>query len=158
MPRKFTMQRQRDPGLRQPRWKVASRIIALFAILLGIFATFPKTSNVSDTSSLSWTQHDTGPNGRFTSVSCVSANFCLAVDDQGNYALWNGKTWAQHHIVPSNASDPDHDGDTDSNGNGSVGKLNSVSCVSPSFCVIAGNNGKVITFNGSSFWEGGKYA
>jgi IPT/TIG domain/Regulator of chromosome condensation (RCC1) repeat len=74
-------------------------------------------------------------------VSCVSANFCVAVgtwhekgpspDSTGPRALmdvWNGTAWSEHAGIKGG---PDSDRNT----------LNGVSCVSSSFCLAVGNSG-----------------
>jgi alpha-tubulin suppressor-like RCC1 family protein len=87
-------------------------------------------------------------------VSCVSANFCVAVgtwheegaspDSSGPRALidvWNGATWSEGGPVKGG---PDEDRET----------LNGVSCVSSSFCLAVGSfgNGPLETAVGS--WNG----
>ena len=136
------------------RWRVTSRIVVLIALISGILATFPKTATVSDTSALSWTHYDIPGTHNFKSVSCTSSAFCMAVDNQGDYAIWNGNIWTSHSISPVNIADPDNDSDTDTSGPLHVGDINaitSVSCISTVFCVAVGRKGEAFTWNGTDF-------
>jgi hypothetical protein len=66
------------------------------------------------------------------SVSCPSATFCAAVDENGNALTYNGTSWS----AP-----------TDNSG----GFLDSVSCPSATFCVAVDENGNALTYNGTSW-------
>jgi hypothetical protein len=104
----------------------------------------------------SWAlQHAAAPAGAtrnsLSGVSCASASFCAAVgthtDNAGNDAnlaeIWNGKSWL---IKPT----PDLTGQNGESGN----ELNSVSCVSASFCQAVGGGPSGPTaalWNGSSW-------
>jgi hypothetical protein len=68
-----------------------------------------------------------------TSVSCVTATFCAAVDGSGFALTYNGTKWS----TPV-ALDPS-DG------------LGSVSCATTTFCVASGDDGNVYTY-GSGTW------
>ena len=67
------------------------------------------------------------------SVSCPSASFCVAVDNNGNAIKYNGSPW-------SAVSDID-----------TVQNVSSVSCPSASFCVAVDDSGNALTYNGSSW-------
>jgi len=69
------------------------------------------------------------------SVSCPSADFCVAVDDAGNAITFNGSSWSS----PSNFAVEDYD------------HLLSVSCPSASFCIAVDDSGDALTYNGSSW-------
>lgn len=42
------------------------------------------------------------PAARLMSVSCVSAKFCVAVDQQGDALTWNGTSWSSPQFIDSN--------------------------------------------------------
>ena len=66
--------------------------------------------------------------GDLNSISCVSANFCAAVDNSGNAVTYSGTTWSKPTPI-------------DSNGGG----LTSISCASANFCVAVDAVGNVLT-------------
>lgn len=66
-----------------------------------------------------YTQFESIP-GELQDVSCATATFCMAVEDYGKVETWNGSTWSLPVQVPQ------------------ADFLSSVSCVSASFCVVAG--------------------
>ena len=87
-----------------------------------------------------------------SSVSCVSASFCVAVGqyyngtvNQNQLLTWNGSTWSLDSAASLSTSS--------SQSNFLVG----VSCVTPSFCVAAGyfvgsaHQNLVLTWNGSTW-------
>jgi hypothetical protein len=67
------------------------------------------------------------------SVSCPSASFCTAVDDEGHALIYNGSSW-------SSPSDID-----------TSNRLSSVSCPSASLCTAVDDEGHALTYNGSSW-------
>ena len=108
------------------------------------------------------------------SVSCPSASFCVAVDNNGNAIKYNGSPWSAVSDIDtvqnvSSVSCPsasfcvavDEKGNALTyNGSawsapsaidGSNGNLSSVSCASASFCVAVNGSGSVFTYNGSSW-------
>ena len=84
-------------------------------------------------SALSWTNANAAAgsgSNELKSISCTSANFCVAVGEQNSGAglgalieQWNGATWT----VTSNPASATHGAE-----------LNSVSCVGPNFCIAVG--------------------
>jgi hypothetical protein len=72
-------------------------------------------------------------------VSCASASFCVAVDNNGSAVTWNGTTWSSPQTVDSNSG---------TTSQGTI--MNAVSCPSASFCVAVDGNG-AFYFNGSSW-------
>jgi hypothetical protein len=72
----------------------------------------------------------------WTSVSCASASFCVAVDGDERATIFNGGSWSS----PTTIDDP-----------GGIGGLESVSCPSASFCVAVDGGGNAVTFDGSSW-------
>jgi hypothetical protein len=84
-------------------------------------------------SALSWTNANAAAgsgSNELKSISCTSANFCVAVGEQNSGAgfgalieQWNGATWT----VISNPASATHGAE-----------LNSVSCVGPNFCIAVG--------------------
>ena len=66
-----------------------------------------------------------------SSVSCASADFCVAVDSNGYALTYDGSAWS----TPQNIDSSHH--------------LFSVSCVSNSYCAAVDGVGNVLTFNGS---------
>jgi hypothetical protein len=82
----------------------------------------------------SWSPADIDSN-ELTSVSCATASFCVAVDDDGQASTWNGSGWS---------SDSDID-NTES--------FDSVSCTTTPtpFCTAVDNSGHALTYNGVSW-------
>ncbi len=76
------------------------------------------------------------PGAALRAVSCTSASFCVATDDQGKALSYNGSSWSSPDNIDGSAL------------------LTSVSCLSgPTFCQAVDDEGNVLTFNGSS-WSG----
>lgn len=73
--------------------------------------------------------------GVIDAVSCASASFCVAVDNQGNVDTWNGSTWSLENLVPAP---------------GVV--FTGVSCPTTSFCVATDAAGNVWTYS-SGTWS-----
>ena len=116
---------------------------------------------VSTWSGTAWTDQEvagslnTGRNANVNSVSCGSANFCVAAGDyqaptnseHGFISVWNGTNWADQQFAAS----------LDSAG----AVAYSVSCTSASFCVVGGNYGDasgngiavVETWNGTNWTD-----
>ena len=74
------------------------------------------------------------------SVSCVSATFCVAVDDGGNAVVFDGSRWSAPVTI-----------------DGGAGKymegLESVSCVSTTFCLAVDFGGHAFVFDGSGWTQ-----
>lgn len=98
---------------------------------------------------------NTGQQGQINSVSCASANFCAVTgqyatqfgDPKSFAAIWNGKSWSYQDInVGSNAAVD--------------GGINSVSCISASFCIGAGAHpfGNFDSEGLLSFWNGVRWS
>ena len=67
-----------------------------------------------------------------TSVSCVTNSFCVAVDTNGEYVVYNGTAWST--VKPA------------------VGAyLTSVSCTTTTFCVAVDSSGDALKFNGTTW-------
>jgi len=129
------------------------------------------------TPTLSWSQPlpIEGTLVSLTSVSCPSAHFCAAVDNQGNVLTYNGTSWTTPTSEESNAfssvSCPSddfcvavdggsggHAGVATFNGTGwststitDSGFLTSVSCFSASFCAAVDGYGNALTYDGSTW-------
>ncbi|MCL6104945.1 MAG: IPT/TIG domain-containing protein [Actinobacteria bacterium] len=71
--------------------------------------------------------------GATDAISCASSVFCVAVDNSGHGASFNGTAWTLFASV---------DGST---------VINTVSCPSPVFCVAGDDSGDVVVFNGTSW-------
>jgi hypothetical protein len=67
------------------------------------------------------------------SVSCADPSFCVAVDNSGDYFLYDGTSWASSVNIDGTTS------------------LNSVSCPSSSFCVAVDATGNALTYDGTSW-------
>ncbi|MCW2932012.1 MAG: hypothetical protein JWM19_2974 [Actinomycetia bacterium] len=86
----------------------------------------------------------TGQQSSLNAVSCTTTKFCIAVGGNGPFAtltngkaafaIWNGSTW-QQHIAPAPPA-----------GQGNV--LFGVKCVSTTYCVLTGSQGKANTNTG----------
>jgi hypothetical protein len=75
-----------------------------------------------------------------TSLACVTANYCVAVDDEGNYFTYFGPSagWTGGHLVTSAG-------------------LAQIACGSATHCVAVGNDGSAWTFSGRAWartWSG----
>jgi hypothetical protein len=64
-------------------------------------------------------------------VSCVSATFCAAADEQGYGSVFNGKTWSSQQVDPNSF-------------------IESISCRAAT-CVTASANGFVVTYSGGQW-------
>jgi hypothetical protein len=90
----------------------------------------------------SWSAPQTidGSGDQFTSVSCPSPSFCVAVDEKGDALTYNGHSWSAPVHVASAAQPTE---------------LEAVSCASPSFCAAVGQTnderGDGLTYNGRSW-------
>jgi hypothetical protein len=76
-----------------------------------------------------------GPDPGNGFVSCVTANFCVAVDQLGNAFTFNGVTWSG-----PTALDP-----------GWAAAMDAVSCPTTTFCAATDAGGDVYTFNGTTW-------
>jgi uncharacterized repeat protein (TIGR01451 family) len=109
------------------------------------------------------------------SVSCATASFCAATDNQGNALTYNGASWSGPHDIDGStpltsvscatanfcvATDEDGYVLTTSNGGGTWSapelvdhdaELTSVSCASTMFCAAVDEFGDALTYNGSSW-------
>ncbi len=76
-----------------------------------------------------------GPEPLEGHVSCVTAKFCVAVDDLGNAFTFNGSTWSKATaLVP-----------------GFTATMAGISCPTTTFCVAIDAGGHEYTYNGSSW-------
>jgi hypothetical protein len=73
------------------------------------------------------------PAAGFTALSCASASFCMAFDQNGNFLTCTGTSWS----APSPLAPP--------------GTVTSVWCTSPVFCAAVTSVGYVFTWNGSTW-------
>ena len=83
-------------------------------------------------------QHDALP--VVTSVSCPTAEFCVAVDPIGDAVVYDGSSWSDPVTI-----------DSASAATGSRNGLSSVSCSSPQFCMAVDGHGSAVAFNGTSW-------
>ena len=72
-------------------------------------------------------------NAFVSGVSCTSATFCAAYDQNGQVLTYNGSAWS----APA--------------GLGSSGQLTSLSCAEPTFCAVVNTSGNAWTYNGTSW-------
>jgi hypothetical protein len=77
----------------------------------------------------------------FTSVSCPSSSFCMAVDAGGNDVFFDGETW----------SAPAHFDNTSGGANQAGGGPSSVSCPSAKSCMVVDTDGYALRWNGASW-------
>ena len=76
------------------------------------------------------------PNDGITNVSCATASFCAAGDEDGDIRVWDGTSWSiDHQVVPGSTS----------------GGAHSISCPSASFCMAVNDLGNAIVWNGTSW-------
>jgi hypothetical protein len=94
------------------------------------------TSSGAGTSSASAWSAPNSIENNLSSVSCPSANFCVAVSLVGDAFTYNGTNWSAPKLVYYK----------------SLLGLGAVSCASANFCVALGEeNGVALTFNGTSW-------
>jgi hypothetical protein len=119
--------------LRTSRFCVLA-LIVVGGVLVATLTSF-STSLTSASAVASWSTPKAvdaqSPYG-LKSVSCVAANFCIAVDSNGNFLSYNGISWS----TPQNI-DSSHN-------------FYSVSCVTKDFCVAV-DYANVLVFNGSAW-------
>jgi hypothetical protein len=107
-------------------------------------ATLPLATAPTASAALSWSAPqllDSNPGGLF-SVSCPSANFCVAVGGTGpgsvgSAYVWNGTSWSARQ--PLNQSDANH-----------------VSCPAASFCLAGAPDGTAMEWNGTAWASNAK--
>ena len=109
--------------------RIGTRLILAAALIGGgIVATVPFASPAF--ASGSWSSaHNVDSTNKLSSVSCPTASFCAAVDQQGNTLTYNGTSWSAPTNVDSSPMD-------------------SVSCPTPSFCTALDFSGRALTYNG----------
>jgi hypothetical protein len=163
-------------------------LVAVAGVAMALFGATPVTAAPATTTTttlaravgLSWTSpravdESSVGGGTPVAVSCVSAAFCMAVDDGGNAFSYDGAHWASPASVdPGNelsavscasnrfcaAVDSNGDAVIYRNGKWAAPKevdggaeLNSVSCPTVNFCVAVGTQGEAVAYNGS-LWKG----
>src|SRR5207248_11720347 len=69
------------------------------------------------------------PNDGITGVSCASARFCVAPDEDSDMRVWNGASWSVEFKESAH----------------------SISCPTSSFCMGVDFNGRTIRWNGRTF-------
>jgi hypothetical protein len=75
----------------------------------------------------------------FTSVSCATVSFCVAVGPGGDALTYNGTSWTTPAYIDSTHIDS------------TSGSLTSVSCPTTTFCVAVDSGGYALTYNGTSW-------
>ena len=77
------------------------------------------------------------------SVSCPSAQFCVAGDSEGSVITWTGTAWTKPQVIDvgSGAATPDN-------------LLVGVSCTGASFCVAVDSGGRAFLYNGQTWGPG----
>ena len=70
-------------------------------------------------------------------VSCPSASFCMAVDNDGKFMIYNGTSWSSPAYIHARTKLV----------------MQGISCPSSTFCMAVGNSGDAYSFNGTS-WSG----
>jgi hypothetical protein len=81
--------------------------------------------------------------GSWSSVSCTSPSFCVAVGNSEGVAIYNGSSWTISNGPNESTSD----------GGSETASLGEIDCATASFCVAADGSGNVYTYNGST-WSG----
>ncbi|SDJ04586.1 D-mannose binding lectin [Frankineae bacterium MT45] len=90
------------------------------------------SGDVSTYNGAGWSARKYITQSNLTGISCKSATFCMAVDQDGNAMRFDGASWSQPEQVTSD---------------GSIG-FQSVSCASSTFCAAVDYDGGVHSFNG----------
>lgn len=109
-----------------------------FCAAVGANGVAGKPSTLATYNGSTWSSKQTargGANDRLMSVSCVSPTFCVAVNFDGQFLMFNGTSWkAGKRTGPK--------------------KLISVSCVTRAFCMAVSVSGLEATFNGTRWTSG----
>jgi hypothetical protein len=128
---------------------VAPLLLALSLVALPTVAAARTSQQASETAraSVVWGQPDKIDNTQDspTSVSCASGPFCVAVDQEGNAVLFNGTSWSTPESI-----DPPGYYRIDGHWKIDAGRMVSVSCASPTFCV-ASDSYFAFIYNGKSW-------
>jgi hypothetical protein len=69
--------------------------------------------------------------GNLTHVTCATAAFCVAIDDNGNATTYDGTSWSAPAAVDTRI------------------RISDVSCPTTAFCLAVDDSGYAMTFNGS---------
>ncbi len=96
----------------------------------GYCASVDSEGNASAFAGQSW-QGTSGDWGSVSSISCVSASFCMSVS--GGISQWNGSQWTQPNPFTSTSS------------------LSGVSCASATFCTAVDQSGQALQWNGQAW-------
>jgi hypothetical protein len=113
--------------------KRTTRILAVLAAVSVLTAVVALAISSASAEQQSWTTPVRIDNGSpLTSVSCVAALFCAAVDSSGDALTYNGSSWSAPASIGATS-------------------LTSVSCVSALFCAAVDSSGDALTYNGSSW-------
>ena len=72
------------------------------------------------------------PHHQFTSISCPTTSWCMAVDNQGNAYIYNTGNWSRATIVSAHS-------------------LSSVSCPNTTFCMAVDSQANAYEFNGTAW-------
>jgi hypothetical protein len=81
-----------------------------------------------------------------TALSCVSSTYCVAGDVSGHYMVYNGVGWSTPQEIDS-APGANYGADYDG------ADLDSISCVTTTFCVAVDTVGDELTWNGFSWTQ-----
>ena len=79
-----------------------------------------------------WGGTSIAPHHQFTSISCPTISWCMAVDNQGNAYNYNTGNWSSANPVSSYS-------------------LNSISCPSTAFCMAVDSQANAYKFNGTTW-------
>ena len=155
--------------------RIAVVLAAVFAVGCWLGASTSMAAGPSWSSPVKvFTEPSPGGYG-LQSLSCPSASFCVAVDDEKSAVMFEGSSWGSalniEGVFLKSVSCPSESfcaavdlsraivytagtwhtpGSIDTGLTG--GQLHSVSCSSESFCAAVDSGGKVVTYNGSS-WD-----
>ncbi len=119
--------------------KLVAVCIVIFGLVVSISILLWGSNNSANSNATTITTHRSNEQianllvASPRSVSCVTVNFCMAVDSIGDAAIFNGTSWSQ-----VTAADPHS-------------FLTSVSCVTVKFCVAVDGQADYIIYNGSTF-------
>jgi hypothetical protein len=114
-----------EPDSLTAMWKRMAYIVVVGVCLAGLAATYLSVRPAHAHASRS------GPSVPL-SVSCPTAQFCMAVDDQGNAIRFDDGVWSRPRSLQGTG-------------------LNLVSCPSPTFCAAVGVNGDAFLLRGASW-------
>lgn len=130
----------RNSPLHVARWRALLASLMCVSVLVSVTVTSGSagaTTQTSPTLKLKWSAGTTLVNGDggVTTVSCASANFCVAGDRTGGASTYNGTIWTTPIAI-----DPTH-------------AITAMSCPTTTFCVATDQSGNYVIWSNGSWGQ-----